>query len=353
MSTAQERLQSGYYNSAAVSGANPGGLASGGHVPNFPAALQDMGVVAQDVGGKASAVTAAAQSAGQSAAAASQDRVLAQQAAQAASQFDPTTKVSKTGDTMSGDLFVRANAAGYVGLHTIANGRTGHVAFYTAAGVRTGYAGYADATANVLTGENGRGWNVEGLFWINGSTPFTNTNDGSGSGLDADLLRGLAPSSAVAGNSLAVRNSAGECGFRTVYLLSDGGVMFDGGGNLTKRDADTLQMDKGLYLTGALSASVVTERSDRRLKSGVEPLDAVEGRLKPVRYVLRETGESRVGFIAQDIAQVRPEAVQAGTVAADAEGDLTPMLEVSTMALIAHLARQVNDLQDRLDKAGL
>lgn len=44
--TPLERLQSGYYNSNPVSLANPGGMADGGHVTNFPAALADFGNVA-------------------------------------------------------------------------------------------------------------------------------------------------------------------------------------------------------------------------------------------------------------------------------------------------------------------
>lgn len=353
MSTAQERLQSGYYNSAAVSGANPGGLASGGHVPNFPAALQDMGVVAQDIGAKAAAGVAAAQSAGQSAAAAAQDRVLAQQAAQAAGQFDPSTKVDRAGDRITGVLGVGQTHGYNVVIKPVVGGEYGATLEFYAGSARTHYIGGATSQNIFMNADGGRAWSFQGAVYIGGYAPFTQANDGSGSGLDADMVRGMAPSFAGAASSVATRNGAGECGFKSVYLASAGGVLFDGGGNLTKRDANTLQMDKGLYLTGPMSASVVTERSDRRLKSDIAPLEAVEGRLRPVRYVLNETGETKIGFIAQDIEEIRPEAVIEGALPDDAEEGASAPLEVAHMALIAHLARQVNDLQDRLDKAGL
>ena len=69
--------------------------------------------------------------------------------------------------------------------------------------------------------------------------------------------------------------------------------------------------------------------------------------------MLNETGETKIGFIAQDIEEIRPEAVIEGALPDDAEEGASAPLEVAHMALIAHLARQVNDLQDRLDKAGL
>lgn len=46
--TPLERLSTGYFNSQPVSVANPGGLAAGGHVVNFPAALADVGEIASD-----------------------------------------------------------------------------------------------------------------------------------------------------------------------------------------------------------------------------------------------------------------------------------------------------------------
>ncbi|ALL14254.1 hypothetical protein [Caulobacter henricii] len=63
MTTALERLSTGYYNSDPVSLANPGGFGDDGHETNFPAALADIAEVAatysQSVSDDADAVAAA------------------------------------------------------------------------------------------------------------------------------------------------------------------------------------------------------------------------------------------------------------------------------------------------------
>lgn len=46
MTTAFERLNTGYYNSASKTGGNPGGFGDGGHVLNFPLSLADVAAVA-------------------------------------------------------------------------------------------------------------------------------------------------------------------------------------------------------------------------------------------------------------------------------------------------------------------
>lgn len=57
------RLLEGYYNSDPAGAGNPGGLAAGGHVQNFPAALADVGAVGALVAGAAPAAVSAAASA--------------------------------------------------------------------------------------------------------------------------------------------------------------------------------------------------------------------------------------------------------------------------------------------------
>lgn len=355
MSTAQERLQQGYYNSAAVSGANPGGLASGGHVPNFPAALQDMGVVAQDVGAKAAAAVAGAQSAGQSAAAAHDDRVLAQQAAQAAGQFDPSAYVQKTGGDMTGSL--RVGSVLSVRAQAPADGEGGEM-------VLEAPQGYPEIRIDNYKGRlrayNLSGWqnwlDYDGVnLMIGVNKVFHPGNDGSGSGLDADMVRGVIPHHEANPSTMVTRDGNGYSHCRGYVIEPGAGEniywgSIDGG---IKRDGTGLRCDKTMYFDSWISASEVRQRSDRRLKTDIEPLVGPLGRLTPVRYVLTATGEVMVGFIAQDVEAVRKEAVREGSSEAAQIPGERPLLELDAMALIAHLTAQVNALQDRLDAAGI
>lgn len=355
MSTAQERLQQGYYNSAAVSGANPGGLASGGHVQNFPAALEDMGVVAQDVGAKAAAGVAAAQSAGQSAAAAHDDRVLAQQAAQAAGQFDPSTKVSKSGDAMTGPLSVGYGGAGQAQLNPGTSEFSGYLSLVLPDGRRIGYIIANQLGEAVLASDNGGKWkvghlSVDGDLTKAGQAFFYPGNDGSGSGLDADRLRGLISDHNASPSTVAARDGNGSGHFKDVVITLQA---YWSNGAWLAVDGDGLKLNRSLYMDSSLSASELRQRSDQRLKDNVESLEASNGRLRPVRYRLKSTNRIMIGFLAQDVERVRPEAVREGEAEDALVAGERPILDLEPMALIAHLAAQVNALQDRLDAAGL
>lgn len=68
--TPLQRLESGYYNSDPVSEANPGGFGDGGHVVNFPAALQDIASVVEGIVLDVNAIGDAGENAAQAEAAA-------------------------------------------------------------------------------------------------------------------------------------------------------------------------------------------------------------------------------------------------------------------------------------------
>ncbi len=335
MTTALERLYGGYYNSAGFSGANPGGLSNGGHVANFPAALADIGVVAQAVGTQSAAAVSAATTAEAA-------KVAAQAAAAAAAVYDPTLKANKSGDTFTGAVTMQGSAGGRLRMSPSSAGNSGVLEFLGAADPARSYI-FNNGTTTLLVGTSGQNWQILGGLFIDGVPPFTSANDGSGSGLDADFLRGFAPTSGSTANSVMVRDANGDSSLRRLFFAGGGGLYFSNSGVLDVLDVNTLNLNKGLYLLGPCSASVLTERSDRRLKTEICDLEQV-GRLRPARYQMIDTGEARIGFIAQEVETVRPEAVRLG--AAD-------LLEVSPMALIAHLAQQLNAALDRLDAAGL
>lgn len=349
MSTAQERLQQGYYNSAAVSGANPGGLASGGHVQNFPAALADIGAVAQTVGTQSAAAVGAAGSAQASASSAHDDRVLAQQAASAAGQFDANAYVRKSGGEMTGPLTVpavlrvKAQDANVEGGEIRLDGAasypnwqidvwTGRIRLWTASGVASGL-------------------NFDGAVARVGDAPlFSSGNDGSGSGLDADMVRGLVPNHEATPTTLVARDGNGSGHFKDVVITLQA---YWSNGAWLAVDGDGLKLNRALYMDSSLSASELRQRSDQRLKDRVESLEVSNGRLRPVRYRLKSTNRIMIGFLAQDVERVRPEAVREGEAEDALVAGERPILDLEPMALIAHLAAQVNALQDRLDAAGL
>ena len=86
MTTALERLQSGYYNSAPVSGANPGGLGGDGHVVNFPAALDDIAAAVSEILVDAEAIAGAGPAAAAAAAASAEAQAAQEGAVEAADQ---------------------------------------------------------------------------------------------------------------------------------------------------------------------------------------------------------------------------------------------------------------------------
>lgn len=365
MSTPQERLIGGYYNSGAFSGANPGGLANGGHVQNFPAALQDIGAVAQDVGVKAGQVQANTQTVTSAAASASQDRHLAQQAAAAAagSAGSVTGKADLTGATFTGNVGIARSGINAVFSVSGDAGRvrqviwqTGGVARWILQADETPEAGGNAGSDLVLMNRNDAGAPLSQAFRVKRETgefqfarratfggvyAWDAGNDGSGSGLDADMLRGLLPAVGGSANTVVVRDANGQSGFSTVGIASNGAISFNSGPSVTRRSATEMTVSGGLYLDGNLSASVVTERSDRSLKRDIVALSVPAGRLRPVAFRMRETDELRVGFIAQEVAQVQPLAV-----AYPEEG----AMEVRLMGVIAHLAAQLNDALDRLEQ---
>jgi len=68
----------------------------------------------------------------------------------------------------------------------------------------------------------------------------------------------------------------------------------------------------GLFVNGAVTATNFITPSDSRLKMKIETLANSEwaiGQLRGVRFEWRDTGAKDIGFIAQEISQVIPEAV--------------------------------------------
>ena len=96
-------------------------------------------------------------------------------------------------------------------------------------------------------------------------------------------------------------------------------------------DGDSVIINGALRATGySGGANAWTNESDRRLKKNIEPisngLDIVMG-LQGVKFDWKDERRGRtVGFIAQDVAKVLPEVVDAGDVYAMQTSQITAVL---------------------------
>jgi hypothetical protein len=94
------------------------------------------------------------------------------------------------------------------------SGAADYAQLIVAKGIDTGlqiYGGYANSTLYV------RGWHSSGSTFYSWKTLWNSANDGSGSGLDADLLDGAQASDTTGNSTIVKRNSAGDILARKLY----------------------------------------------------------------------------------------------------------------------------------------
>jgi DNA repair exonuclease SbcCD ATPase subunit len=96
---------------------------------------------------------------------------------------------------------------------------------------------------------------------------------------------------------------------------------------------------------GNCSAVTFVSTSDVRLKEDIQPLKN-RGKLKPVKYKLKENGTEHIGFLAQDIQKLYPEVVPVSN-------DENEFLGINYGNLTAVLSVQINELIDEVDKLKL
>lgn len=261
----------------------------------------------------------------------------------------PSTANFVTTDT-SQDLTGRKAAVG--GVSAMATATTGLGAFEIRAGA--GGAGMVEVnrngawrayfgvdTDNIWKVGGGSMGAVANIVWHAG-------NDGSGSGLDADLVRGSAPDTAATGGTIVKRSANGDISGRAIGLTQ--GVSTTGNNGISWVDwATSLYMtdavwirvggDKGFVTGGAIQGGTVTATSDARLKSKIRDLEPIQG-LRPRRFI--KDGIERLGYVAQEVQEVAPEAVHEGEVLS-----LEPLAMIA--AVHAQLEAKIRALMSRLD----
>lgn len=122
------------------------------------------------------------------------------------------------------------------------------------------------------------------------------------------------------GNSVSARvTSAGNMGIGVTSpsaklhvggtLLSDGALTVSGGGAAITGD---VTISNNATIGGNVTADNYYHTSDRRLKEDIRPLEEGENivaRLKPVRFHWKKDDKPSMGFIAQEVEDVLPQAV--------------------------------------------
>ena len=119
----------------------------------------------------------------------------------------------------------------------------------------------------------------------------------------------------------------------------------------------------GLYYSGSttLVGNITTNgstttygtSSDYRLKENVEPLDSgidTITALNPVKYEWKLSGLYGEGFIAHELQEVIPEAVNGEKDAVEADGTISPQ-NIDMSKIVPHLVAAVQELKAELDAA--
>lgn len=227
--------------------------------------------------------------------------------------------------------------------------------------------------------------------WTSWNKVWTSGNDGSGSGLDADLLDGYHSDNFVRKGGLGYSGyysldawlefvgtgdgiywSGGTGGGWHIYPQSTSYMRFrsgvSGGSgircNTNGTDRNYIYWNTaneiGFLTTGGTwafkcdnSGNVtatgnVTAYSDIRLKTDIEPIEGALDRvskLEGVEYTRKSTGEREIGFIAQDVIEHEPtlvDVVDASTEEQDALPDLHVMKYQNTTALLVEAVKELS-----------
>ena len=111
----------------------------------------------------------------------------------------------------------------------------------------------------------------------------------------------------------------------------------------------TLEANQNATFVGTVTCVSVTETSDAALKTNVQPIEnalAAVNALQGVTYDDIETGDKRIGFIAQDVQRDAPDLAERVVLEADPE---TKMLGISYSHMTSVLAEAIKEQQSQIE----
>ena len=265
----------------------------------------------------------------------------------------------KAGGTMTGLL--EWGPSGLAGLET-----NGDVTAARSGGT-TGYTFFGTSGTRSV-GYNGTNYEFAGAqLTINGGTAWHSGNDGAGSGLDADVLDGLGPTSAATGSTIMSRDANGDTSLRRLTISENGCYI-----NLSDTGYGVRQIhhndgNAGFLTTGGawayysdnsgnfIAAGNVTAFSDDDLKTnhvamvGMLPyLRKLSGfwfDWRDIKANLDKAGTSDFGLSAQNVQSVFPQAVTEMR-SPDPDEDRT-YLSVNYAKLVAPILSGLVELYDK------
>jgi hypothetical protein len=255
----------------------------------------------------------------------------------------PSQKLDVNGTILAGKS---GTSAGYIGLLSGTSTNTGFAAFYSSAGTRQAYIGYIGTPNDALNIETDSGSNKPIRF-------ATNATEAARIDTSGNLLVGMITSAVGQrfsvtstgtwntflyipnGNSgIGITNASGTATY-AAYTFYNNGTSYTLCGNIT---------------VSGTSASYNTS-SDYRLKENVALMTtglATVVALKPVIYNWISTQEKGEGFIAHELAEVVPLAVNGEKDAVNEDGSIKPQ-GVDYSKIVVHLVAAIQELSAKKD----
>ena len=234
---------------------------------------------------------------------------------------------------------------------------------------------------NEETGEQLRiGNGANGLKFKEGGTERTvwhSGNDGSGSGLDADLLDG------ISSGSFLRSDTADQTNGDITFNGGAGAITVTGGSDIRLSNGswsgDTCKIqhhDNYLYIVGGSNGHIlrdtsghnnlildangngtfignVTAYSDARLKTDIHTINdalGICGKLRGVSYNWIRDGKPSIGVIAQEVEEVLPEIVLRNVDTDPATGETTEIKSVDYGKIVGVLINAINELKAEVDE---
>lgn len=201
--------------------------------------------------------------------------------------------------TVTGTLTVNGSTAAHNTIHIDATGGNAHLLLRNSSSLNRGILYWENVSDEVrLQRYNAAASASEGQLRLrandmlyNGQTVWTRGNDGSGSGLDADYLRGYYPSTGAAANSIARRDSNSDLTMRLARLT------FGNQGSISSGAAVLMRVSTGDNYTRPVTPSgFVTWLNANKTNLNADKVDG----LHAWQFLRSDTSDSMSGTLTVD-----------------------------------------------------